>query len=70
MCSCIIKNYIKEFILSFLPVQKQADVTNYGPFAISIAAEILDGKSPMEARFDEERMRGHLIIFLENKVLK
>ena len=50
-------------------VQKQADVTNCGPFAISIATEILDGKSPMEARFDEERMRGHLIIFLENKVL-
>ena len=63
------KNCVKEFIVSFLPVQKQADVYNCDPFAISVAAEILDGKSPTEARFDVERMRGHLIISLENKVL-
>ena len=32
------KNCVKEFIVSFLPVQKQADVYNCGPFAISVTA--------------------------------
>ena len=39
------------------------------PFAIAFAAEFLDGKSLMEARFDVKRMRGHLINCLENKFL-
>ena len=43
------KNCAKESIVSF------------GPFAIAFAAEISDEKSPMEARFDVERMRAHLI---------
>ena len=57
------ENCVKEFIVSFLPVQKQNDGYNCGPFAIAFAAEILDGKTPMEARFDVERMRGHLKMF-------
>ena len=58
-----------EFIVSFLPVQKQNDGYNCDPFAIAFVAETLDGESPMEARFDAERMRGHLINCLENKFL-
>ena len=51
------KNCVKEFIVSFLLVQKQTDGYNCGPFAIAFAAEILDEKSPEEAGFDVERMR-------------
>ena len=43
------KNCVKESIVSF------------GPFAIAFAAEISDEKSPMEARFDVERMPAHLM---------
>ena len=35
-----------EQIVTFLPVQKQPDGHNCGPFAIAYAAEILDGRSP------------------------
>ena len=63
------KNCVKEFIVSFLPVQKQTYGYNCGPFAIAFAAEILDGKSTMETCFDVEGMRGHLINCLENKFL-
>ena len=63
------KNYVKEFIVSFSPVQKQTDGYNCGPFAIAFAAKILDGKSPMGARFDVGRMRGHLMNCLGNKFL-
>ena len=44
-------NYVKEFIVSFLPIQKQTDEYNCDSLAIAFAVEILDGKSPMEARF-------------------
>ena len=50
------KNCVKEFIVRFLPVQKQTDGYNCGPFAIAFAAEMSDGKSPMEAGFDVDRM--------------
>ena len=63
------KNYVKEFIVSFLPVQKQTDGHNCSPFAMSFAAEALDGKSPVKKHFDVERMREHLINCLENKFL-
>ena len=59
------KNCVKEFIVSFLPVQKQTDGYNCGSSAIAFEAEIVDGKSPVEACFDVERMRGHLINCLE-----
>ena len=62
-------NYVKEFIVSFLPIQKQTDEYNCDSLAIAFAVEILDGKSPMEARFDVGRMRGNLSNCLENKVL-
>ena len=49
------KHYVAdggEQIVTFLPVQKQPDGHNCGPFAIIYAAEILDGCSPSEAVFD------------------
>ena len=39
----------------------------YGLFAIAFAADILDGKSPSEARFSVDEMRGHLISCLEKQ---
>ena len=63
------RNCVKEFIVIFLPVQKQTDGYNCSHSAIAFAAEILDGKSPMKAPFDVERMRGHLMDCLENKFL-
>ena len=66
LCKGIHRQLFKNKIL---PVQKQIDRYNCGPFAIAFTAEVLDGKSPMEARFDVERMRGHLINCLENKFL-
>ena len=54
-----------EQIVAFLPVQKQPDGHNCGPFAIAYAAEILDGRSPSEAVFDVNKMREHLITCLE-----
>ena len=54
-----------EQIVTFLPVQKQPDGHNWGPFAIAYAAEILDGCSPSEAVFDVNKMREHLITSLE-----
>ena len=38
------KNCVKNFIVSFLPAQKQTDGYNCGPFALAFAAEILDGE--------------------------
>ena len=55
--------------MTFLPVQKQSDGYNCGPFAIAYAAEVLDGKSPIDARFDVSKMRDHVMLCLENKVL-
>ena len=63
------KNCVEEFIVTFLPVQKQSEGFYCGPFAIAFAADILDGKSPMEARFDVAKMREHLINCLKNEVL-
>ena len=66
------KNFVNDsgkLIVSFLPVQKQPDGYNCGPFAIAFAAEILDGKSPMEAHFDVTKMRRHLITCLKNQRL-
>ena len=55
---------MENFIFcAVLPVQKQTDGCNYDTFV----AEILDGKLPIEARFDVERMPGHLINCLEIK---
>ena len=62
------KHYVAdggEQIVTFLPVQKQPDGHNCGPFAIAYAIEILDGRSPSEAVFDVNKMREHLITYLE-----
>ena len=59
----------KKITPTFLPVQKQPDGYNCGPFAIAYAAEILDGKSPIEAVFDVGKMRRHLIRCLQQKIL-
>ena len=48
---------------TFLPFHKETDGFNCGPFAIAYAAEILHGKSPMEA------IRNHLLVCLEQKTL-
>ena len=56
-------------ILTFLPVYKQTDGCNCGLFAIAYAAEILDGKSPMEIVFHVNEMRRHLILCFEQQEL-
>ena len=66
------KHYVAdggEQIVTFLPVQKQPDGHNCGPFAIVYAAEILDGHSPSEAGFDVKKMRKNLITCLEMQIL-
>ena len=62
------KHYVAdggEQILTFLPVQKQPDRHNFGPFAIAYAAGCLDGRSPSEAVFDVNKILEHLITCLE-----
>ena len=54
---------------TFLRVQRQPDGFNYGPFAIALVAEILDGKSSMEAKFNVQKMKPHLIRCLQEKNL-
>ena len=51
------------------PKKKKPDAYSCGPFAIAFAAEMLDAKSPMDSRFDVERVQGYLINCLENKFL-
>ena len=43
-CNALRKNYVDEFIVSYLPVQKQTSGYNCGLFDIVFAADILDGK--------------------------
>ena len=57
-------------VISFLPVQKQPDGYNCGVFSIAFAAEILDGASPIDTKFDVQQMRQHLISCLENMKLR
>ena len=64
------KDYFSgDEVISFLPVQRQPDGYNCGLFAIAFAAEILDGKSPSEAIFSVDEMRGHFISCLETQKL-
>ena len=51
------------------PEDAKGDGYNCGPFAVAFAAEILDGKSPIEARFDVKKMRGYLRSCLIKKQL-
>ena len=63
------KMIVGTFGLTFLSVQKQPDGHNCGLFAVAFAAEILAGKSPIEAVFDVAQMRDHLIFCLEQGAL-
>ena len=66
------KKFVNEsgkLIINFLPVQKQPDGFNCGPFAVAFAAEVLNGSSPMDAHFDVGKMRHHLILCLMKKNL-
>ena len=64
----LFKHYVAdgwEQIVIFLPVQKQPDGHNYGPFAIAYTAEVFDGRCPSEAVFDVNKISEHLITCLE-----
>ena len=53
------KNIVGEFgkvTPTFLPVHEQTDGCYCGPFSITYAAEILDGKSLTETVFDVNEM--------------
>ena len=63
------KNDSGNVRVTFWPVQKQPDGHNCGLFAVAFAAEILSGKSPIEAVFDVAQMRDHLIFCLEQGAL-
>ena len=60
-------DHLGRHIVTFLPVRKQPDGYNCGPFAIVFAAEIIDGKSPMDVHFDVCKMRKHLTRCLEDQ---
>ena len=55
--------------VTLLPVQKQQDGHNCGLSAVGFAAEILDGKSPIDTVFHVPQLRSHLIYCLENGAL-
>ena len=59
-----------KLTLSFLPVQKQKGGFNCGAFAIAYAAEILDGKSSIDARFDVPAMKNQLVSCLVERDLR
>ena len=63
------KGETKLMSITMLPVQRQADCHNCGLFAIGFAAELLNGLSPMDAKFDVAQMRSHLINCLERQNL-
>ena len=63
------KNDSGNVRVTFLPVQKQPDGHHCGLFAVAFTAEILAGKSPIEAVFDVAQMRNHLIFCLEQGAL-
>ena len=63
------KNDSGNVRITFLHVQKKPDGQNCGLFAVAFAAEILAGKSPIEAVFYVAQMRDHLIFCLEQGAL-
>ena len=56
-------------MLTFSPVQKQLDGHNCGLFAVTFAAEILDGKSPIQAVFQILQLHSHLVYCLKSGAL-
>ena len=73
MCEKCVNTLYREYIgvrgklkVSFLPVSKQPGSYNCGLFAISLRSRNVEyGKSPVNARFDVDKMRPHLIQCLE-----
>ena len=55
--------------VTFLPVFNQSDSCNCGLFAIAYAADMLNGKSPIDAKFNVPQMRIHLKKCLELETL-
>ena len=56
-------------MVTFFPVYKQQDGHNCRLFAVAFAAEILDGKSPIDAVFHVCQLRNHIIYYLESGAL-
>ena len=56
-------------MITFLPLLKQQDCHNCGLFAVIFAAEILDGKPPIDAVFHVPQLRNHIIYCLESGAL-
>ena len=48
---------------------KQVRGTDSGVFAIAYAVEVLNGNDPQLVRFDQSKLRGHLVCCLENNKL-
>ena len=66
-CSCL--NESGKLNVTFLPVRQQNDVYNCGVFAIAFAAEIIDGKPPMDSYLDVKTMRSNLTLLGKGKTL-
>ena len=52
--------------VTFLPVDQQTDGFNCGLFALGCASILLDGKSPIDARFVVNEMRNHFMKYLKD----
>ena len=52
--------------VTFLPIDKQTDGFNCGLFALGYASILLDGKSPVDARFVVNEMRNHYMKCLKD----
>lgn len=59
--------WTRTVVVSYLLFPKQTDRNNCVFFAIVFAAEILDGKLPLEADFNVTKMRLHPISCLVNE---
>ena len=55
--------------INLKPVQQQTNGTNCGIFAIAYALSIVHGIDPTTIRFEEKRMRKHLVTCMEQKKL-
>ena len=58
-----------KLYLTYLPVQRQQGGHTCGLFAVAFAAEVVAGKSPVEASFIVKEMKSHLTGYLEMQEL-
>ena len=56
----IVKTPSKKVYLRLEPVQQQVGGADCGVFAIANLVEVLCGKDPRQAQFNQDRMREHL----------